>query len=160
MSEKKKKVEEQEEMFPELKEGVEAEEERAVEEAQKEKTALDIIKEFKDGPSDEQVEQWKTMFGENNIFASMYSEDELYVYRPITRTEWKSIMMDLAKAPQDKRASVNEEMVVQRCMLFPQFDIDFKAGSKAGTISSIYTQILIVSNFMNDAVLEQLIVKL
>ena len=69
-------------------------------------------------------------------------------------------MSSVNQAAPDKRSHLLEEMTVSRALLFPSFTVDFKNSSKAGSITSLYTQILMISNFISDTMLEQLIVKL
>ena len=160
-----KEPNEQKELFPELEDMAEnsadSGEPTSTEDDEAKKISIeDMIANFPGAPTREQIDEWKGIYGESNIFASLYSEDELYIYRPLSRLEWKNMMSDVNKATPDKRNYLIEEMTVSRGLLFPSFSVDFKKASHAGTITSLYTQILMVSNFISDAVLEQLIVKL
>lgn len=99
------------------------------------------------GPSDEQIAGWKQQFGE--CYLMSFSPQEPFVFRPINRLEYKNL---LQKAKDDNQF---QEMVVQRCVLWPSIDTNHLTGGKAGTIPTLYGVIMEGSNFLdpNEAVM-------
>jgi hypothetical protein len=95
-----------------------------------------------DGPSQDQINEWKAKFGE--AYLASFSKDEKYIYRPLRRLEYKQ-MMSLAQQ-QDSKAFI-EEKVAQSCILWPTMDPTKLAALKAGTISTIVELIMTASNF-------------
>ncbi len=93
------------------------------------------------GPSDEQIEAWKEQFGE--CYLMSFDPRESYVWRPVTRIEYKTI---LQSAKDDAHFM---EMVVQRCVLWPEIDVAQLTGGKAGTIPTLHSVIMEGSNFLD-----------
>jgi len=108
---------------------------------------MDQWKDRKRGPSDEQIEGWKQQFGE--CYLMSFSPDEPFVFRPINRLEYRNL---LQKAKDDGQF---QEMVVQRCVLWPSVGTEILTGGKAGTIPTLYGVIMEGSNFLdpNEAVM-------
>lgn len=94
----------------------------------------------KEGPSDEQIAIWKEQFGE--VYLISFDLDENYVWRPIKRLEYKNIIQ------QAKDDAHYQEMLVQRCVLWPQVGPEILTGGKAGTIPTLHAVIMEGSNFL------------
>ncbi len=92
------------------------------------------------GPDDGKIEQWKERYGE--IYLMSFDPEDQYVWRPITRLEYKNIIQ------QAKDDAHYMEMVVQRCVLWPPIGIENLAGGKAGTIPTLHAVIMEGSNFL------------
>lgn len=92
------------------------------------------------GPNDEQIAQWKERYGE--IYLMSFDKEDQYVWRPITRLEYKNIIQ------QAKDDAHYMEMVVQRCVLWPTIGIENLAGGKAGTIPTLHAVVMEGSNFL------------
>ncbi len=115
------------------------------------KDPLTFLKEvFPDAPSPEQIAQWKARFG--GVYMLPLSEDEVYVWRPMKRTEWKSLMTDLkaAKAgnPNLEIQEIMDERICEKCVLWPDIGADWAAFSKAGTVPTLAEAIRESSNFV------------
>ncbi len=93
------------------------------------------------GPSDEQIAHWKEQFGE--CYLMSFDPRESYVWRPVTRLEYKNILQG---AKDDAHFS---EMVVQRCVLWPEIDVAKLTSGKAGTIPTLHGVIMEGSNFLD-----------
>ena len=93
------------------------------------------------GPADAQIEDWKGRFGE--VYLMSFDPEEQYVWRPISRLEYKNILQE---AKDDAHFI---EMVVQRCVLWPQIGPEHLTGGKAGTIPTLHGVIMEGSNFLD-----------
>lgn len=68
---------------------------------------------FPNGPSVPQVEEWKSRFGDE-IYLTEF-EEEIFLWRPITRKEYKQVM----KVP-NADSFYKEERICEAVILFPQ----------------------------------------
>ena len=91
------------------------------------------------GITQEVLNDWKVKFGE--LFLINLG-DEQYVYRPIKRFEYKTIMNN-----PDSNRPFNEEKIVQMCVVHPTMDVQKIPAVKAGTISTLVELIMAASNF-------------
>ena len=91
------------------------------------------------GVNQELIAEWKVKHGE--IFLIVLGEEQ-YVYRPLKRFEYKTIMNN----PDSNRA-FNEEKIVQMCVVYPTIDVAKMPSLKAGTISTLVELIMAASNF-------------
>jgi hypothetical protein len=132
---------EEEHTTPDLGPGEESEE--APEEGKGKKPVDPIMEHWetrKQGPSDEQIAMWKEQFGE--VYLISFDLEENFVWRPITRLEYKNIIQ------QAKDDSHYQEMVVQRCVLYPQIGPEHLTAGKAGTVPTLHAVIMEGSNFL------------
>ena len=95
----------------------------------------------KRGPSDEQIALWKEQFGE--VFLMSFDLNDNFVWRPITRLEYKNLLQ------QAKDDAHFQEMVVQRCVLWPEVGPEILTGGKAGTVPTLHGVIMEGSNFLD-----------
>lgn len=140
-------------MPPEEKE----EEQEEKEEVKQEKTMLDYLAEYEDAPDQVRLEQWKQQYGE--VMCSGLSETELYIFRPITRSEFINLQKHLANMKDPSNFEV-EKIIVDTCLLWASPQGLASLDSKAGTFSTLHEQILQASNFINAAYVSQFVVKL
>ena len=105
---------------------------------------------FPNAPSPEQIAQWKTRFG--GIYMLPLSEEEVYIWRPMKRTEWKSLMNDLKTAkignPNLEIQEIMDERICEKCILWPAIGADWATFSKAGTVPTLAEAIRESSNFI------------
>lgn len=119
-------------------------------------SVLDKIQKIPGAPSKAQIDSWKTQYG--NVFATqMPISGSLYIYRPISRLEWKQLQ---SIAPANADSGWIDEQLVNRCVLFPSMDSEKVATSLAGTVETITQQILSASDFYAENVAISLIHKL
>ena len=112
---------------------------------------------FTGSPTQEQIDAWKTQYGE--VFVSGFSENELYVWRAVTRPEWVSLQ-SLINNPEAKMTQYKfEEMLCDVCVLWKSVTKSWSDG-KAGTASSLHEQILQNSNFLSPQAASYLVAKL
>ena len=91
------------------------------------------------GVTQEQIEEWKGKYGEVYLISL---GEEKYIYRPIKRFEYKSIM-----ANAESTRAFNEEKIVQMCVVYPIIDATKLPTIKAGTVSTLVELIMAASNF-------------
>jgi hypothetical protein len=157
MREKEEKKEEKEEK-------PEEEGKKEVEEEEKfEKKVKGALEGKSDAPSKEQIERWKAEYG--NVYASAFSEEEVFIWRVLSRAEHRNIQLKLSRINRDDFSQVDyEEMVVDLMMLWPSPEADEekyqKLTMKAGTYSSLYEQIMQASNFISGPMANLLMAEL
>lgn len=109
----------------------------------------EMLAEFPSAPSVDEIEMWKSRF--NDVFASAFSEEEFFVFRPLNRKEYRELQAS-AKDEADF-----EEAVINCALLWSSVN---DLNKKAGTIPSLLEQIMQNSNFMPPHVASTLVVKL
>ncbi len=105
-----------------------------------------------DAPGYEEIADWKNAYGV--IYAStIHMADDLFIFRPLKRLEYKKIVASGAAKSEDKY----EEALVKRCLLYPTPDAKFLADTNAGTIQTLRVQIEFKSGFIPEALAIELI---
>lgn len=149
-------------------------EEQEITEEDKPKTFLDVIKDFPNAPNQAIVDEWKAKYGD--IYFSGFSETECYLWRALTRREYRQMQIDAQivaskKEPQNQaeleaRIKENidatfeqEEEVVSRCLLWPKLTVE-ELNFKAGTVTTLLEQIMQNSNFVTPQQAAALVVKI
>lgn len=110
----------------------------------------------------EMIDNWKSEYG-SKVYTVFFDEDEFYIYRYLARAEYKDIMAQLAKSTTQNaqtQSDLFDELLCQRCLLFPKYTVDLKSTAPAGTFQSLSKQIQVNSNFLDDRTLIQMIQKL
>jgi hypothetical protein len=132
--------------------------EKVVEEsAQQDQVIKKALWDLPGAPTSMEVEEWKMRHGE--VYVSVLSDTEVYVWRPITRPEWVELR-SYAADPKNAVTEFNfEEMTCDICMLWKSVATPWAEG-KAGTPSTLQEQILSNSNFMSPSVASMLVAKL
>lgn len=120
---------------------------------------VNLLKDFDDAPGEAQIEKWKQQFGE--VFVSGFSEEELFVWRPLNRGEYVSLQKQM-RAPADGQEPLSdldfEEAVVEKCVIWGSAMDSLK--TKGGSVSTLSEQIMTNSNFMAPATASLLVMKL
>ncbi len=125
---------------------------------------LDLIKARPNGPTQDILDGWKNKYGA--IYASGFSEEELYVWRAITRNEYKKVQIEnqkIANLKEDEQIDAqmaSEERIVSMCLLWPVKTPEQLANGAGGTVPTLLEQILQQSNFVSPAQASQLVIKL
>ena len=104
-------------------------------------------------PSDAEIQQLKDRYGDN-IFMIAFDEDEIFVFRPLTRHEYKALIQSV------QHEQIFMEQVVQKCVLWPAVTPEWMAGGKGGTIPTLHSVIMEGSNFLAPEVAMSLVRKL
>ena len=112
---------------------------------------LDLLNGIKDGPTEQDIANWKAKFGENAVHAMAFGENDVYVFTHLQRGQWKKIQELAAKAQEigdtDMEDSLKEK-VCQYCILYPSLPVEFFYTSRAGVVDSLYQVILLNSYFL------------
>ena len=103
-------------------------------------------------PNDAMIAEWKGLYGE--IFLLALDEDEMYVWRPLARHEYKALMQPV------QHEHIFMEQVVQKCVIWPMITPEWLMGGKAGTVSTLHGVIMEGSNFLPPEVAMTLVRKL
>lgn len=106
-------------------------------------------------PSANELFQWKQMHG--NTFV-LQLEDDVYIYRYIKRQEWAQMMANPAIAKM--REEQVEDMIVEKCLLYPRLTPERKAFLPAGIVGLLASQIRIKSQFLDPMQVANITVKL
>ena len=114
----------------------------------------ELLKEQKDAPSQRQIDDWKTQYGD--IFISGFSENEIFVWRAISRSEFVTIQT-AAVTGEGLTPFAIEEQTVACCLLWP---LGVDLNKKGGTISTLSEQIMLQSHFLNQQHAAHLVAKL
>ena len=115
---------------------------------------LQTFKELENRPSDEEIEHFKTQVGD--VYLMSLSEKENFVFRPLRRLEWRTLMQKISKLEEDKKS----EAIVMKACLWPKLDQQNINVLTAGAIDSVRDMILQVSNFIGPEMAMQLVRKL
>ena len=92
-----------------------------------------------------QLEAWKKRWGNINISKIGADRKEYYIWRTLLRYEYKEMTKGGAHEDPD---SFNE-MLVEKCSLYPIYDFQFKTKSDAGVITTLGQQIAYKSGFVS-----------
>lgn len=96
---------------------------------------------FPDGPTLNQVEEWKSLYKE--IYATEFDED-IFIWRTLSRKEYKDIFKI-----QQADAFYREERICEKCILWPEsYNFIAMSGGKAGIPSLLAEQIMDKSGFV------------
>jgi len=138
------KVEEQEQ----------TQEEQAVEEQIK--NLAEALAVFPGAPTQEIMEGWKQEHG--SVYASGTSDTEMFIWRPVTRTEFTEV--SVAAVEQQLTQLAVEAEVVHRCVLWGSPLGMIAMAQKGGTITLLHEQIMVNSNFLDPRIASQIVIKL
>lgn len=116
-----------------------------------------LLNSLEGAPSPLQIDAWKQEYGE--VFVSGFSEEELYIFRPLKRNEWKELRAAAANSEGMDELKF-EEMVVSTCVLFPALAGASNLANKAGTVTTLNEQVMQHSNFIPPALALSLVQKL
>ncbi len=95
---------------------------------------------FPEGPTRNKIEEWKSRYG---TIYMVEIEDEVFVFRTITRIEYKEIL----KA-KEADALYREERMCEKCVLWPdRYSFINMSQGKAGIPSLLAEQIMDKSGF-------------
>ena len=113
---------------------------------------------FEGAPKEDEIVAWKNKHGD--IFCSGFSEQELFVWRPVTRHEFSGFQVEIAQAQQQGLVVDVEEKIVKNCILWSSVKGNQSLSQKAGSLSTLHEQIMQQSNFMDPRVAAALVIKL
>jgi hypothetical protein len=132
--------------------------EEIVEEEKKEPSLADRLRslfaEFDNAPTAADIEALKAKYGD--VFLSALNDDEMFLFRAVTRKEHRAANTAIAEGKL--QGDLFEEEIVKTCLLWRSSSEDL--GNKAGTIPSLFEQIMQNSNFLAPQLLSNLVTKL
>lgn len=151
------------------------EETQPEEEKKKEPTFLDLIKDIPDAPNQAIVDDWKSKYGD--IYFSGFSKNECYIFRAITRKEYRDMQIEAQiianradpknEAELQLRIKENvtttysqEDELVSTCLLWPKLSSAELAVKPGGTVPTLLEQIMAQSNFTTPQQAQMLVVKI
>ena len=123
-----------------------------IEENQKQDPYL-ILAEVPGAPTRDQVEQWKST---HEIKMSMFSEKEVFLWKPITWQEYKMLQQAATENPQNP--NYFDEQLIYKCVVWPQILPETLPLLKGGTIPTLSQQIMEGSNFIPPQMAMNLVV--
>jgi len=106
-------------------------------------------------PKKEKIDAWKQS---TSVEASVFSEEEVYIWRPITWHEYK--MLQQASADNAQNPNFFDEQIIYKCVLWPKISPEALPSMKGGTIPTLSQQIMEGSNFIPPQFASNLVVKL
>lgn len=105
-----------------------------------------LLSNQEDAPDRMDLEQWKDIHGK--FYASSIDGDDVYVWKSLKRFDYKSIAASGAMEKQE----TFENSVVRKCLLWPRPTPEFFQAGDAGTIPTLFKQIMHQSGFIPDDV--------
>ena len=114
-----------------------------------------ILQELPGAPNQEQIDRWKT---QTEVFTSILSETDVYIWRPVNWHEYKQLQKSSAEHMDNP--SYFDEQLVYKCVLWPKLMPENLPALKGGTIPTLSQQIMGGSNFIPPAVAMELVAKL
>jgi len=115
---------------------------------------IQTFRELENRPSDDEIENLKVQCGD--IYLVSLSERENFLFRPLKRLEWRTLMNKISALDNFKQS----EAVVMKGVVYPQLNQGNINVLTAGTIDTLKELILQASNFMQPEQALQLVRKL
>ena len=98
-------------------------------------------------PTFEELRLWKATYARFYL-SSIVEDDDVYIWRPIYRQEWKEFINTYQNAPDEER----QTGLIQKCLLFPNPEVVLYKRP-AGYLRSLETKIMFQSGFVDDNML-------
>lgn len=106
-----------------------------------------LKKVYKDkAPMISQLEAWKSRYEQIHISKVGQDRENYYIWRTLKRFEYKEMLK--GQAAEDPNAF--NEMLVEKCVLYPTYDFSFRNQSDAGIINTLGQQISYKSGFVSQ----------
>ena len=101
---------------------------------------------FPGGPSMTEFMSWQKQYPDMYVVDDL-PDGNIYIYRTITRYEYK-VLQALPNTDPLQR----EELIIDKCLLFPYISYEDMAGTMAGVISVLAQHILTSSGFVKNSI--------
>ena len=107
---------------------------------------------WNNGPTAGMIKTWKALHGD--VYVTSLTYDKHVVWRTLTRSEYKQLVMKMEQLVQADQMSTaeanlwNEEAVTEVCLLFPDYTKVSMAEDMAGIPSLLSKEILEASGFV------------
>jgi len=118
---------------------------------------VDVFNGYEGAPTKEEIEQLKVQH--NEVFVSGFGPEDLYVWRALTRPEYRQLQELLQNPERPIDQFQYEELLCDMCVLW-KADKRTWAEGKAGTPGTLSEQIMQNSNFLPPAAASVLVAKL
>ena len=125
-------------------------EESQVKEPQVEEQEAPDLSSFPGAPTVETIASWKQTYGE--IICSIFDEEEIFIWKPLTRQEYLSVQTEGAVAQQNQQTFDIESKTVEICLIWASEKGTIAITTKAGSVSTLSEQIMLGSNFLPPAI--------
>lgn len=102
-------------------------------------------------PTEEKVTEWKSRHRRVRVLP--LSDREIYFYRPIKRSEYKTLLNTAQTTGGDDPDNFLKEQIVHHCVLWPVMDSAQFNDAFGGTLDSLYSVIMEASNFLSQEAL-------
>lgn len=105
----------------------------------------DILHGKNNAPSLIDLEGMKDLYGQIHA-SSVLGDENIYIWRTLKRGEYKSIAESGAMKYEDKY----NDAVIRKCLLYPEPTINWFHAQDAGTIPTIFKQVMFKSGFVPE----------
>lgn len=116
---------------------------------------IQAFKQLETKPSEDEIENMKSMTG-GDVYLVSFSEKENFIFRPLKRLEWRTLMDRIEKLPPLKKS----ESIVMKGVLWPKLNQQNINVLTAGAVETMKELVLQASNFMPPEVAMGLVRKL
>lgn len=105
-------------------------------------------------PDQSQIDNWKRTYGKTAIQVMAFGEENVYIYKHISRSQWKRVkgLIQSLKESENPNQEVIEERlkesVIMSSVLWPEIQQKDLEDIKAGIVDSLYEMILVHSAFL------------
>ena len=108
-------------------------------------TLFDTVKDLEGAPTMGDLEMWKDIHGV--YFAStILADDNIYIWKTLKRADYRRLASSGAMDKED----IYKEQVTKTCLLWPQPRPEWMAVQDAGTIPTLFKQIMFKSGFVSE----------
>lgn len=105
----------------------------------------DALKDLPNAPSLLDLDQFKANFGQLHA-SSILADEHIYLWRTLKRGEYKQIAESGAMGNEERY----QDAVIRKCLLFPKPDMRWFPEQNAGTVPSLFKQIMHKSGFVSE----------
>lgn len=115
---------------------------------------MSMISKLPSPPSENQINAWKREHGKDGVHITVFSPNEIYIYRHLSAAAWKQVRSTIELLQAKKENATEEdvkEKVVQYCMLWPALTLEWKHTARAGVVNALYESIMLNSYFLTPA---------
>jgi hypothetical protein len=120
-------------------------------------------------PTPNNIASWKRQYGDDNVNVIAFGDEDVYVFVPLSRSQWQNIQSTAQAAAgtsaaptQEKLQEMMMESVIKYAVKWPASvrSVEFAHASKAGVIPTLHEVIMLHSYFLNPAQAMMLTTKL
>lgn len=115
---------------------------------------LGLLASQEDAPDQSMIDEWKRTYGKTAIQVMAFGEENVYIYKHISRSQWKRVkglIQSLKDGDNPNQEAIEErlkESVIMSSVLWPKISQGDLEEIKAGIVDSLYEMILVHSAFL------------